>query len=95
MKVKYKFKGKEYEFEIQEMSALDFYNVMTEFKLGRKDFKAYAEAIFAECVVKPVEARKVDYFEKIPKIADLLLNKCAQVSEVGLEEDAEIEIIEE
>lgn len=95
MKVKFNYKKKDYEFEIQEMSALDFYNVMTKFKLGQIDFKAYAETIFAECVVKPVEARKVEYFENIPKIADLLLNKCSQVSEVGLEENVKIEIIEE
>lgn len=95
MKVKIKFKGKVYEFEIQEMSALDYYNIMTKFRLGQIDFKEYAGAVLKECVASPAEARKIDYFEKMPKIADLLLNKCAQVSEVGLEEEIEIETIEE
>ena len=95
MKVKFNYKKKDYEFEIQEMSALDYYNIMTKFRLGQIDFVEYAGAIFKECIVKPVEAREAKFFENMPKLADLLLNECAKVSEVGLDENVEIEIIEE
>lgn len=95
MKVKYKFKGKEYDFEIQEMSPLDYYNIFYKAKLGQIDFKVFAGELLKECVVTPVEARKVEYFEQIPRVLDLLCGKIGKICDAGLEESLVEEIVEE
>lgn len=95
MKLKIKQKGKEHIFEIQEMSPLEMYNITTELRLGHIDFKRSAEQIIKECVVSPVEARKLEYFEEIPRVLDVLTTKCSEISKVGLTDSIEIEVIEE
>lgn len=95
MKLNLKHKGQAHNFEIQEMSALDYYNVQTKLNLGQIDFKTFAQEIISECVVSPVEARKLQYFEKIPRVLDMLCGQISKISEVGLEEKVEIETIEE
>ena len=94
MKLKLKQNKKEYQFEIQEMSALDYYNITTQFRMGQIDFVGYAQAIISECIVEPQEARKVQYFDEMPKILDVLLNQIGVLSKVGLTDTVEIETIE-
>ena len=95
MKLKVKFNGKDEMMEIQGMNALDYYNVMTKFRLGQIDFKNYGADILKECIVSPVEARDIKYFDDKPKVLDVVLGKIAEISDVGLEKEVEIEIIEE
>lgn len=95
MKIKAKVKGKDVTFELQEMDALDFYDIQTAFKMGQMKFSEYAQAIIKDCIATPLEARKVEYFKTCPNLLDKILFQCAKISKVGLLEEEEIEIIEE
>ncbi len=95
MKLKAKVKGKDVTFELQEMDALDFYDIQTSFMLGQVKFSQYAQAIIKECIASPVEAREIDYFRTCPKLLDKIVLQCSRVSKVGLTEEEQIEIIEE
>lgn len=95
MKLKLKHKGEVHDFEIQEMSALDYYNAQSKLKLGQTDFKGFAAEVIAECVASPAEARKVEYFENMPKVLDVLCGQIGKICDAGLEENVEIEVIEE
>lgn len=94
MKLKLKQNKKEYQFEIQDMNALDYYNITTKFRVGQIDFIDYAQAIISECVVEPSEARNVKYFETIPKLLDVLVGQIGALSKVGLTDTIEVETIE-
>lgn len=95
MKIRVKHNGKQEEFIIQEMEALDYYNISTRFKMGQIDFKQYGQAIISECVVSPADARNIEYFANKPRILDTLILKIADISNVGLLDIVEIETIEE
>ena len=95
MKIKCDVKGKETVIELQEMDALDFYDIQTSFNMGQIKFSDYAQAIIKECIAKPVEARDVDFFRTCPKLLDKIVFQCARVSKVGLTEKEKIQIIEE
>ena len=73
MKIKAKIKGQEVVFELQPMEGLDYYDIETEFKLGRLKFSEYAGAVIKECIASPAEAREVKYFEKRPKLLDKIV----------------------
>lgn len=95
MKVRVKHNGKQEEFIIQEMEALDYYTISTRFKLGQIDFKQYGQAIIRECIVSPADARNIEYFADKPRILDTLMLKIADMSNVGLLDTVEIETIED
>lgn len=95
MKLKLKHKDKTHEFEIQEMEPLDYYNIQTKLKFGQVDFKDFAQEIISECVVSPIEARKIEYFKDMPRILDVLCGKIEKICDLGLSEKVEVEIIEE
>lgn len=82
-------------FELQEMDALDFYDIQTAFRMGQLKFSEYAQGIIKECVASPAEARKIEFFHKNPKLLDKLIFQVANMSKVGFMKEPEIEIIEE
>lgn len=95
MKIKAKIAGKEVVIELQSMTPLDYYDVDTEFRMGRLKFSQYAQAIIKECIASPVEARDIKFFEDSPKILDKIIYQCSKISKVGLLEKESFEIIEE
>lgn len=95
MKIKAKIKGQEVTFELQPMEGLDYYDIETEFKMGRLKFSEYAGAIIKECIASPAEARDVKFFKENPKVLDKLVFQCGKISNAGLLQEEEIEIIED
>lgn len=95
MKIKAKIKGKDVIFELQPMDGLDFFDIETEFKLGRIKFSQYAQAIIKECIANPAEARDINFFNENVKVLDKIIFQCGKISNVGLLKEEEIEIIEE
>lgn len=95
MKIKAKIKGKDVIIELQPMDGLDFFDIETEFRLGRIKFSKFAQDVIKECIASPVEARDINFFNENPRLLDKIVSKCMTISNMGLSKEEEIEIIEE
>lgn len=80
--------------ELQEMDNLLFFDVYDLYKRGTIPFSQFAAKIIADCVVSPIEAKKVRYFKKHVKALDKL---CGAVitKQIGATKEAEVDLVEE